>query len=86
MLHFKHDRVRVDRRYWNRPLWGLEEDIRFDQNDPDNMFCTDRMKCTDREDQLAEWPEESDEAKQLLMDYSSQHGCPFAWLLGLNLA
>ena len=84
-LFFKHDRVRIDRRYWNKPLWNLEEDIRFDQQDPDNQFCTDKRRCSDRSEQLAQWPDESDVAKQLFMDHSSQHGCPFAWLLGLSL-
>ena len=67
-------RTRRDRKYWPDDLKELAEDPVFDQEDDNNIWGREVPEG---------WPEDPAEAETKYLGYVEQHGCPFAWLLGL---
>merc|ERR1712141_235233 len=68
-LFFRHQRISRDRKYWRRKWKQLNEDVRFDKNDPDQVFG-------DRKNDIT-WPRDEKEAEERYMAQMAQWKCPF---------
>jgi len=70
-LFFQHRQIFKDRKFWPRSWKRLNEDVRFDKKDPDNVFGNTTPA----------WPEDTEEAKELYVEQMNTWGCPFEWLM-----
>lgn len=73
-LRFRHRPVGRDRRFWPRAWRRLNEDTFFSKNDPDNVFGNE----------VPDWPDNDDDARDRFIDQAQEYGCPFEWLMPRN--
>lgn len=79
-LYFQHRKINRDRKYWPWAWRNEDEDPKFDRHNLDNMWPAKNNYLPPG----VVWPEDREEAKDLYTEQISEHGCPFAWLLGLE--